>query len=694
MRKFLSLSLIILLILTLIGCQNESSEKSINDVLSTLEIEDFNQDNFTIKPSTESTSTTSTIKEELIESTENLATDTDETWAMYFYLCGSDLETYNGFATADLEEIMSVDLPTNVKIVIQTGGSYEWNNDFVDPDLTQRFVYDSNGLELIEEMPLQNMGEAQTLADFLTFANENYPADNVLLNFWNHGGGSVTGICFDEVFNFDSLDLNEMYEGITAVYSENYNDPPLQMVGFDACLMATVDVAYYLTGLADILVASQELVSGYGWDYSSFLTELVTDTSISTEEFSRIICDTYYDSSAVYGLESDLTLSAIDLNKMSPFLEAYENYIVEILSQTLDNPNAYTKFASAAQRVENYGGNTRYSGYTNMADLGHIARLTQNNFSSAQELIDTLNDVVIYEVNGEYRQEATGLSFYYPYDGDVNLLQDFSYISANFPLPLLYNYVYTGEISEAEHEYIANLGYENEEEQLPELTTVMDLNLEDYPLYVDNRARAVLDIGSENANILSEVTFDLYYVDADLDIIIFLGTDNDIIADYETGIFRDNFRGVWGSIDGVLCFMEIIYIGDDYNTYSIPILLNGEFYNLIVVYNFISEEWSIQGARKEISDEGAASRNIRLLKIGDEIQTLHYSSSYWGDDTDLLEVAVDTIYVDENTSFGETELGDGEFVIFYAMKDSQGNVAYSAPAYFDVINGEIYTYVD
>ena len=54
--------------------------------------------------------------------------------------------------------------------------------------------------------------------------------------------------------------------------------------------------------------------------------------------------------------------------------------------------------------------------------------------------------------------------------------------------------------------------------------------------------------------------------------ILFLGRDNDLYMDWDNGIFEDNYRGVWGAIDGSLCYMEITYEGDDYNLYSIPII--------------------------------------------------------------------------------------------------------------------------
>lgn len=48
-----------------------------------------------------------------------------DSWVIYWYLCGSDLETKWGCATTDLTEMFAINLPENVKVVIQTGGSAE-----------------------------------------------------------------------------------------------------------------------------------------------------------------------------------------------------------------------------------------------------------------------------------------------------------------------------------------------------------------------------------------------------------------------------------------------------------------------------------------------------------------------------------------------------------------------------------------
>ena len=244
----------------------------------------------------------------------------DGSWAIYWYLCGSDLETNGGFATTDLMEMMQVKLPENVNVVIQTGGAKTWQNEYVDSSKTQRWLYNSEGFKLIDEQPLANMGEAQTLYDFLYFANTNYPADKVAVTFWNHGGGSVSGAAFDELHELDSLDLGEMYQAFDAVWPANTSNPALELVGFDTCLMATIDVAAVFQNFSKYLVASEEVEPGNGWLYSGWMGELAKNpTAMDGDDLGIAICNTYYEGCQAVGTEDQATLSLTDLTKLKPY---------------------------------------------------------------------------------------------------------------------------------------------------------------------------------------------------------------------------------------------------------------------------------------------------------------------------------------------------------------------------------------
>ena len=151
MQKFLAVLLSTTMCLSLVACGDE------------VVITEDNTQNAQVTEVTEQQEPASEVQEE------------DGSWAVYWYLCGSDLETNGGFATTDLDEMLQVDLPENVNVVIQTGGAAVWHNEYMDPAKIQRWLYNSEGLQLLEEQDTANMGEAQTLYEFLAFANENYP---------------------------------------------------------------------------------------------------------------------------------------------------------------------------------------------------------------------------------------------------------------------------------------------------------------------------------------------------------------------------------------------------------------------------------------------------------------------------------------------------------------------------------------
>ncbi len=612
----------------------------------------------------------------------------DGSWSIYWYLCGSDLESNGGFATSDLSELMEVELPENVNVVIETGGSTLWQNDLMDAEKLQRWLYNSEGLQLVDEQPSASMGEAQTLADFLSFAKENYPAEKTAVVFWNHGGGSVSGAAFDEIYGYDSLTLDEMYQAFSSVWTPSTEKQPLELIGFDTCLMATVDVANTFSDLAHYLVASEETEPANGWYYSQWVGALAENPSMNGEELGKVICDAYYAGCEEVGTQDNTTLSLTDLTKVQPLLDAYDTFGAEALAAACTDPGFFSQFGRVAAQSENYGGNTKEQGYTNMVDLGHMARQSVGMLGSAQEVLDALDECVLYQVGGQYRTEATGLSCYYSYNGDVDDFNSYASLGAGVAFKYFYSYELTGELDDSGMAYIADMDFE----ELPEVKNLLSTDWDGAPLDVDEEGVSFLTLGPDANDILAGIGFSLYYVDEESDMMLLLGTDNDMNADWDNGVFSDNFRGVWGSIDGNMVYMELSYESEDYNLYAVPVLLNGEEYNLQVAYEFATGEWSILGARQGIDDSGMADKELRLLQEGDEITTIWYMATFSGDD-EFEPYTVSTFTVTADTAFGEMELPDGSYSMVYEMRDAMDNYAYSDPVTFDCADGEIYTTV-
>ncbi|MDR1540196.1 MAG: hypothetical protein LBU32_19785 [Clostridiales bacterium] len=641
------------------------------------------------------------IDDELISVNEYSEADT---WAIYWYLCGSDLESGAGLATRDLMEMLSVDLPENICAVVQTGGAAKWQNNFIDPGYAQRFLYDSFDFRLIGEQPVSNMGSAETLADFLRFCTENYPAHHQVAIIWNHGGGSLSGVAFDEQHENDSLSLDELREAFGAACEASEDDPPFELVGFDACLMASIDTASSLAGFAEYMVASQETEPGSGWNYEGIFGAIADDPGMNGIELGKVICDSYESACYENSESGEITMSVIDLKEIVPLVAAYDNIGIEALAAACENPQFFGAFGREAEYAEKYGPNNRDEGYTNMVDIGDLVRSASRMLPvNAQAALEALDKCVAYKISGPYRKQSSGLSCYYPYDMDRESLQAYVQIASNKPYEYLYEFAVSGRLSDEGLQYARNMEYEAlpgtatleapsmpQLEEPPEVLSLNELGLEDHPVYVDEDGYAVLDLGPHAASILSGVYFQLAYIDEEYDMILLLGRDNDLYMDWESGVFKDNFRGVWGAIDGCPVYMDITYEGEDYNLYSVPMLLNGREASLRVCYDYNEEAYEILGARPWLEENGMADKNLIKLQPGDEIQTLHYAQTLSSDVDDFERFAVESIIVDENTSFAEEDLGDGRFKMIFEMIDSRKNAAYSEAVEIVVEDGDIY----
>lgn len=252
----------------------------------------------------------------------------------------------------------------------------------------------------------------------------------------------------------------------------------------------------------------------------------------------------------------------------------------------------------------------------------------------------------------------------------------------------IYAYELTGELDGAGMEYIRSMDFD----ELPEVKNLAAMGWDGAALDLNDEGTSILTLGPEAADILAGIGFSLYYVNEESDAMMLLGTDNDMTADWENGVFYDNFRGVWGGIDGNLVYMELSFEGDGYNLYSVPVLLNGEEYNLQTAYDFGTEQWSVLGARQGMDESGMSDKDLRLLQEGDEITTLWYLASASGDD-DFEPYTAATITVTADTAFGEMPLPDGSYSMVFEMRDAMDNYAYSDAVTFDCAGGEIITTV-
>ena len=213
--------------------------------------------------------------------------------------------------------------------------------------------------------------------------------------------------------------------------------------------------------------------------------------------------------------------------------------------------------------------------------------------------------------------------------------------------------------------------------------------LEDRAVDIDPSNGSVsVTLSESEMDLLSSVRCNLLYLDEN--VVIHLGSDVNIDADWDTGVFRDNFGGTWPMLDGHPVYIEITEEGDDYNLYSIPIKLNGEECILQVSYSYDTQKYSILGVRRDSEENGMSDQDLIPLKAGDMVTTIHFAKPV-SDDAELAAVEAETFRIGSHPAVEDEELGDGTYGYMFEFLAPTGESALSEIAVFNIEGGNITT---
>ncbi|MDY3828319.1 MAG: clostripain-related cysteine peptidase [Clostridium sp.] len=591
-------------------------------------------------------------EEDVVSSLDGNKTSENKGWSVFMYLCGTDLESdKNGAASSNIDEILQASLNSNIKYYIQTGGTNNWEDSRINPEKSQRFIVENGDLLLVDEFELQNMGEEKTFEDFLRYGLENYSSDKNAVIIWNHGGGSMSGVAFDERFNFDSLKLSEMSEAF-----ENVNSK-FEFVGFDCCLMSTIETALTLKPYANYMIASEETEPSCGWDYTNFLNYISNNMNVTGKEVGKTICDSYYEKCKIYELDKMATLAVTDLSKLDSFSEKFDDLVEEIYSN-IDSISESSFIYKAAGKSEQYGGGSKDEGYSNLIDLVDLLIRIKEKYPKADEMVNLINEAVVYKVKGEQRSKSSGISIYFP------LTQDGDDVNEYQKLPISSSYKNLVKKSVSDYNDNINNNY---------------IKLIDEP-FINDDGEFQMTIDMDTIDYVENINFSLFsYIKDDEDHLLYLGTDGDINIDYDKGRVTDNFYGYWPTLNDYYINLNLIENTDDYYLYTVPIILNGKETNLRVAW--ICDEnadegfngyYKILGTWDGINQEnGMSSRELKPLRKGDVINIIQL---YYNINTkEMTEMYSDDIVVDENTRIIESDLDTGDYLYNYNIEDIYNN---------------------
>lgn len=320
------------------------------------------------------------------------------------YMCGTDLESKSGMASADLAEMADADLGKNVNLLVYTGGCRQWKTRGISNSAHQIYALENGGLRLLKDDAggKKAMTDPSALSGFIRWCRDNYPANRNILIMWDHGSGSVAGFGYDETRKTGSMTLSSIAKALKD------GGVTFDFVGFDACLMASVETALTLAPYSDYLIASEETEPGIGWDHTRWLTELGKNPAIDTTSLGKIIADDFVATCAQKCRGQKTTLSVTDLGELSANVP---DELKSFAKSTADaiNGKGYAEVSKARGDTREFGAECKLD----QLDLVHLSLLLDTKESRA--LADAILGAVKYNKVGGGVTDAYGLSAYFPY---------------------------------------------------------------------------------------------------------------------------------------------------------------------------------------------------------------------------------------------------------------------------------------
>jgi len=262
-------------------------------------------------------------------------------WAFIAYIAGDNNLSDDGIE--DIEEMTreGTDRTAYTGVEIDTIGEHDGSvrYEICGPDATgvpHRMV--------IERLNERNTGDPRTLIAFLEWGLRRFSASNRIVVVWGHGTGFRTprrrDIAGDDSAGSlarSSLSIPDLERAFyRAGIGSRHSFGKLRILGFDACLMAMLEIAHHLRDQAEYIVGSQELEPGFGWPYNRVVARLKGRPT--PRKLARAIVDEYVKSYRRSG-ETGITQSAIETAKTPAVVRALHELGAALTKSIAERPH-------------------------------------------------------------------------------------------------------------------------------------------------------------------------------------------------------------------------------------------------------------------------------------------------------------------------------------------------------------------
>lgn len=164
----------------------------------------------------------------------------------------------------------------------------------------------------------------------------------------------------------DFLDTLELHRALCQLAGEL--GKPFDLVGFDACLMSSLEIAFQLQDVCQVLVGSQNNEPGSGWPYEQILGGLVASPGSGPEHLGESIVAAFTNHYLSSPARDFVTLSAVRCTGVAALAAAVDVLADRLIDELASNDSFLVALMSIQRHV------TRFSD-RDQVDLLHLARL-------------------------------------------------------------------------------------------------------------------------------------------------------------------------------------------------------------------------------------------------------------------------------------------------------------------------------
>ncbi len=349
-------------------------------------------------------------------------------WTFMVYVAADN--NLEGAGIDDFLEMASVGSNNVVNIVVQLDRTAGYDNTYSDWITTKRYKIEQGMTpdpgSAIMDIAEANMGDPQTLVDFVDWATGEYPASRYCLILWDHGTGwgkrttTHKGICWDATNGNDWLTTNELGDAMNTISTQliqnTLGGDDLDILGFDACVMAMIENYYELGETAKIYIGSEETEGIDGWEYDLILQQLKGYPMQTSASFATEITQSYvnvYDE-PLSAFDSETMTNADLVGKVNQFSNLLSEAVYEYYPQIWDARDVVQTFCYTLGSVDSCDGDTDHIDLWDFVD--NIQNYIPNDtdlVAAAQEVKNAIDAACIANPIPTNYQDAHGIAIYF-----------------------------------------------------------------------------------------------------------------------------------------------------------------------------------------------------------------------------------------------------------------------------------------